>query len=129
MQKKITMGKITRRKLATGESRILLVTWNNRLVSVSSEYVNNIIQYFKVCNSKIKDSHHRRNAKIFTNQNATGSERGKFRRDYNQRATNKYLYSTTNITRGTMIMAMGGYEAAHLIKNRLHMVIFIVVGR
>ena len=87
-KKKITMDKITRRKLAIDESRILLVTRNNHLVSVSSEYVNNIIQYFKVHDSKIKDLHHRRNAKIFTNPNTTGSEREKFRRDYNQRATN-----------------------------------------
>ena len=55
MKKNITMDKITRRKLAIDESRILLVTRNNRLVSVSSEYVNNIIQYFKVCESEIKD--------------------------------------------------------------------------
>ena len=90
------MGKTTRRKLAIDESRILLVTQNNCLVSVSSEYVNNIIQYFKVSDGKIKDL-----------RNITGLEREKFRRDYNQRATNKYLYSTTNITRGTVKIAMG----------------------
>ena len=88
------MDKTTRRKLATDESSILLVTQNNRLVSVSSEYVNNIIQYFKVRDGKIKDL-----------RNITGLEREKFRRDYNQRATNKCLYSTTNITRGTIIIA------------------------
>ena len=36
------MGKTTRQKLAIDESRILLVTQNNRLVSASSEYINNI---------------------------------------------------------------------------------------
>ena len=96
MTKKITMGKTKRRKLVTDESGISLVTRNNRLVSVSSKYVNNIIQYCKVCNGKIKDI-----------RNITGLEREKFRRDYNQRATNKYLYSTTNITRGTVKIAMG----------------------
>ena len=47
--KKITMGKTRRPKLVIGESRILFVT-----VSVSSEYFNNIIQYFKVRDGEIK---------------------------------------------------------------------------
>ena len=70
---------------------------------ISSEYVNNIIQYFKVCDGEIKDI-----------RNATGLEREKFRPDYNQRATNKYLFSTTNITRGTIIMAMGDYKDCYI---------------
>ena len=63
---------------------------------VSSKYVNNIIQYFKVCDGKIKDL-----------RNTTGLELETFRQDYNQRATNTYLYCTTNITRGTIKMTMG----------------------
>ena len=74
------MGKTTRQKLGIDESRILLVTWNNRFVSVSWEYANNIIQYFKVRDGEMKDL-----------RNITGLEREKLRRDYNQRATNKYL--------------------------------------
>ena len=101
MAKKITMGKTRRPKLIIAESRILFVT-----VSVSSEYFNNIIQYFKVCDSKIKDL-----------RKTIGLEREKFRRDFNQRATDKYLYSTTNITHGTIIMVMGDYEVAYLIKK------------
>ena len=89
MIKKITMGKTTRRKLAIDESRMLIVTRNNRLVSISSEYVNNVIQYFKVRDGEIKYL-----------RNTTGLEREKFRRDCNQRATNKYLYSTTNYNLG-----------------------------
>ena len=112
------MGKTTRRKLAIDASRILLVTQNNCLVSVSSEYVNNIIRYFKVCDGKIKDL-----------RNITGLEREKFRRDYNQRATNKYLYSTTNITRGTVKIAMGHQKVRYLIKNRSKYGNFIIVGR
>ena len=53
----------------------------------------------------------------------------KFRRGYNQRTANKYLYSTTNITRGTIVMAMGNQNVAHLIKNRSAYGDFIVVGR
>ena len=72
-------------------------------MSISSECVNNIIQYFKVCDGEIKDL-----------RNATGLEREKFRRDYHQRASNKYLYSTTNITRGIIIMAMGNYKDCNI---------------
>ena len=74
------MGKTTRQKLGIDESRILLVTRNNRFVSVSWEYANNIIQYFKVRDGEMKDL-----------RDITGLEREKLRRDYNQRATNKYL--------------------------------------
>ena len=88
------------------------------MVSVSSEYVNNIIQYFKVWDGDIKDL---RNTKCL--------EREKFRWDYNQRGANKYLYSTTNITRGTIIMVMGDYKVAYLIKNRSAYGDFIVFGR
>ena len=49
LTKKITMGKTRRPKLVIGESRILFVT-----MSVSSEYFNNIIQYFKVRDGEIK---------------------------------------------------------------------------
>ena len=53
------------------------------MVSISSEYANNIIQYFKDCNGEIKDY--------------TGLKRQKFKLDYNQnqRAAKKYLYSKT----------------------------------
>ena len=54
LTKKIKMGKTTRHKIAIDESRILLVTRNSYLVSVSSEYVN-IIQYFKVSDGPIID--------------------------------------------------------------------------
>ena len=74
------MGKTTRQKLGIDESRILLVTRNNRFVSVSCEYANNIIQYFKVRDGEMKDL-----------RNITGLEIEKLIRDYNQRATNKYL--------------------------------------
>ena len=43
------MGKTRRPKLVIGESRILFVT-----MSVSSEYFNNIVQYFKVRDGEIK---------------------------------------------------------------------------
>ena len=99
--KKITMGKTRRPKLVIGESRILFVT-----VSVSSEYFSSSIQYFKVRDGEIKDL-----------RNTIGLEREKFRRDFNERATDKYLYSTTNITSDTIIMAMGDYKVAYLIKK------------
>ena len=87
-------------------------------MSVSLGYVNNIIQFFRVRGAEIKDL-----------RNATRLEREKFRRDYNQRATNKYLYSTTNVTRGTIMMVMGDYKVAYLIKNRSAYGDFIAVGR
>ena len=111
------MGKTTRQKLAIDESRILLVTQNNRFVSVSSKYVNNIIQYFKVRDGETKDL-----------RNITGLEREKFRRDHIQRGTNKYLYSTTKIC-STIIMAMGNQKVAYLIKTRSAYGDFIVFGR
>ena len=111
------MGKTTRQKLAIDESRILLVTQNNRFGSVSSKYVNNIIQYFKVRDGETKDL-----------RNITGLEREKFRRDHIQRGTNKYLYSTTKIC-STIIMAMGNQKVAYLIKTRSAYGDFIVFGR
>ena len=51
-------------------------------------FVDNIIQYFKV-----------RDGEKINLRNTTGLEKEKVRRDFNQRATNKYLYSTTKITR------------------------------
>ena len=68
LTKKITVGKTSRRKLAIDKSRILFVTQNNCLASVSSENVNNIAQYFQVRNGEIKDS-----------RNITGLETEKFR--------------------------------------------------
>ena len=84
-------------------------------------HIFRICQYysiFKVCNGEIKDL-----------RNTTGLEREKFRWDYNQRATNKYLYSTANITRGTIMMAMGDYKVGYLLRNRSRYGDFIVVGR
>ena len=112
------MGETTRQKLAIDESRILLVTQNNRLVSASSEYINNITQCFKVRDGETNDL-----------RNIAGLDREKFRRDYNRRVTNKYLYSTTKITRSTVIMAMGDYKVGYLIKSRSRYGDFIVVGR
>lgn len=80
--------------------------------------VDNIIQYFKV-----------RHGEIINLRNTTCLEKEKVRRDFNQRATNKYFYSTTKITRGTIIMATGDYKVAYLIKNRSIYGDFIVVGR
>ena len=56
-------------------------------------------------------------------------QREKFRRDYNQGATNKYFHSTTYITRATVIMAMGNYKVGYLTKIRSRYGDFIVVGR
>ena len=84
-------------------------------------HIFRICQYysiFKVCNGEIKDL-----------RNTTGLEREKFRWDYNQRATNKYLYSTANITRGTIMMAMGDYKVAYFIKKWSAYGDFIVIGR
>ena len=39
------------------------------------------------------------------------------------------LYSTTNITRGTIIMVMGDYKVAYLIKNKSAYGDFIIFGR
>ena len=77
-----------------------------------------VTQYCKVRDGEIKDL-----------RNTTGLQREKFRRDYNQGATNKYLHSTTYITRATVIMAMGNYKVGYLTKIRSRYGDFIVVGR
>ena len=76
------MGKFTRRRIAVGESKIIYTNNKNQAVTISSEYTSEIPSYFNIKKTgQVKDL-----------RNVSGIDREKLRRQFNGKASNKWLF-------------------------------------
>ena len=95
------MGKNTRFTVTVDESRMIYVTSNDNVVSLSSEWVKKIPIYFNVIKpGQVKDL-----------RNINSLDKETIRRNYNRKAIDKLFYSTT--TR-TVIMADENFKVTYL---------------
>ena len=104
LTKKITMGKNTRFKIKVDKSRMIYVTSNNNVVSLSSEWVKEIPIYFNIIKPRqVKDL-----------RNIDSLDKETIRRNYNRKAINNSFYSITIKTTRTVIMAHGNFKVTYL---------------
>ena len=85
LTKNITMGKNTTFKITVDESKMMYVTNKNNVASLSSELVKEIPIYFNIIKpGQVKDL-----------RNIDSLDKETIRRNYNRKAINNLLYSTT----------------------------------
>ena len=85
LTKKITMGKNTRFKFIVGESRMIYVTSNNNVASLSLEWVKEIPISFNIIKpGQVKDL-----------RNIDRLDKETIRKNYNRKANNNLFYSKT----------------------------------
>ena len=98
------MGKNTRFKVTVDKSRMIYVTSNNNVVSLSSEWVKEIPIYFNIIKpGQVKDL-----------RNIDSLDKTTIRRNYNRKAINNLFYSTTIKTTRTVMMAHRNFRVTYL---------------
>ena len=82
------MGKLTRHRIVVDESRIVYTNNNNQAVAISSEYTSEIPSYFNTKNNKQT----KKKTRQVKDLNVSGIGREKLRRQFNVKASNKWLF-------------------------------------
>ena len=98
------MGKNTRFKITADKSRMIYVTSNDNVVSLSSEQVKEIPIYFNITKP----------GQVKNLRNIDSLDKETIRRNHNRKAINNLLHSTTVRTTCTVTIAHGNFKVTYL---------------